>query len=173
MEDQISKLSLRPFHLSDIDDFMVWASDDLVTRFCSWDAYTSKEGGLAHLRDRTLPHPWHKTICLSDRPIGSICLTQGSGEALCRGEIGYALAFKYWGQGLATHAVNMVLSSVFKDKPELERIEALVDADNVGSQRVLEKVGFKKEGLLRKYLIHRGKTVDVFMYSFLSTDLIK
>ncbi|XP_011621666.1 uncharacterized protein LOC105420264 [Amborella trichopoda] len=173
MEDQMSKISLRPFQLSDIDDFMVWHCDDNVARFCGWDTCTSKEDGLARLRDRTIPHQREKAICLNDRPIGSIGLIQGSGAGLCRAEVGYVLASKYWGQGIATHAVKMVVSTVFKEKPGLERIEATVDVENVGSQRVLEKVGFKREGLLRKYLIHKGRTIDMFIYSFLSTDSIK
>jgi len=52
----------------------------------------------------------------------------------------------------------------------LERLEALVDVDNVRSQRVLEKVGFQKEGVLRKYVYFKGKSRDMIMFSLLSTD---
>ncbi|MCI72374.1 putative N-acetyltransferase, partial [Trifolium medium] len=52
-----------------------------------------------------------------------------------------------------------------------KRLEALVDVENVGSQRVLEKAGFQKEGVLRKYWFMKGKSRDVIMFSYLSTDL--
>jgi RimJ/RimL family protein N-acetyltransferase len=53
----------------------------------------------------------------------------------------------------------------------LERLEALVDVENIGSQRVLEKAGFQKEGVLRKYLFMKGKSRDMIMFGILSTDL--
>ncbi|XP_020520178.1 uncharacterized protein LOC105420302 [Amborella trichopoda] len=173
MEDRTSELTLRPFRLSDIDNFMVWATDDLVSRFCRFKTYTSREAGIAYLKEQAIPHPWLRAICLDDRAIGSISVTQGSGGALCRGELGYVLASKYWGQGLTPHAVKMVLSSVFKDISKLERVEALVDAENVRSQRVLEKVGFVRDGFLRKYERVKGRTINCMLYSFLSTDTIK
>nr|DAD47894.1 TPA_asm: hypothetical protein HUJ06_017831 [Nelumbo nucifera] len=66
---------------------------------------------------------------------------------------------------------KMVVSSVFHDFPDLERLEALVDSENLRSQRVLEKVGFTGEGFLRKYLIVKGSSRDIVMYSLLSADL--
>ena len=48
----------------------------------------------------------------------------------------------------------------------------MVDVNNKASHRVLEKAGFLKEGVLRKYLIVKGETIDVAMYILLSTDPI-
>ncbi|XWS68376.1 hypothetical protein CRYUN_Cryun04dG0084700 [Craigia yunnanensis] len=64
----------------------------------------------------------------------------------------------------------MAMSQIFVDFPNVVRLEAFVDVDNKGSQRVVEKVGFEKEGMLRKYAYLRGKLRDLFLYSFLSTD---
>lgn len=50
-------------------------------------------------------------------------------------------------------AVKAAVAEVFRDRLELERLEALVDVDNVASQRVLEKAGFTREGLLRKEVL--------------------
>lgn len=55
----------------------------------------------------------------------------------------------------------------FEDWP---RLEATVGVGNVGSERVLEKVGFKREGLLRKFVKFKGESRDVIMFSFLSSD---
>ena len=84
-------------------------------------------------------------------------MKENKGNDRCRGELGYVLGSEYWGRGIVTEAVKMAAKSVFAERENLERIEALVDVDNVGSQRVLEKVGFQREGVLRKYYELKGK----------------
>ncbi|KAL3507938.1 hypothetical protein ACH5RR_033320 [Cinchona calisaya] len=86
------------------------------------------------------------------------------------GEIGYVLASGYWGKGIATKAVKLVASTIIVECPHLERLEALVDVENIGSQKVSEKVGFSRDGVLRKYWILKGKPRDMVMFSLLSTD---
>lgn len=168
-----SGISLRPLTLADVDSFMVWATDSEVTRFCTWDPYQSKEEGITFINNVVLPHPWFRAICLNDGPVGAISVTENksSGDR-CRGELGYVLGSKYWGQGIVTEAVKIAVAAVFRERKELERVEALVDVDNIGSQRVLEKAGFKREGVLRKYFIIKGRIRDMVMFSFLSTDPI-
>ena len=83
------------------------------------------------------------------------------------------MSAEYWGQGIATAALKMAISNVFKEFPGLVRLEAFVEVENQGSQKVLEKVGFLKEGLLRKYGFCKGEIRDMIVYSFLSTDMIK
>ncbi|TKY61419.1 N-acetyltransferase YoaA [Spatholobus suberectus] len=83
----------------------------------------------------------------------------------CRAEIGYAIAAKYWGQGIGTKAVKIAVSQVFKDVPDLVRVQAFVDVENKASQRVLEKAGFVKEGILKKYVYVKGIIKDVAIFS--------
>lgn len=64
----------------------------------------------------------------------------------------------------------MAVSQVFKDFPEIQRLQAFADADNMASQKVLEKAGFTREGLLRKYLFLKGKICDIVVFSLISTD---
>ncbi|KAJ4822240.1 hypothetical protein Tsubulata_035661, partial [Turnera subulata] len=165
-----SRISLRPFKLSDVDDFLKWASDDRVTRYLRWNSITTREEALAHLQNVAIPHPWRRSICLDHRCIGYISIFPESGEDRCRANFGYALATEYWGQGITTVAVKMALSNAFKDLPYVVRLQALVEVENTGSRRVLEKAGFLKEGLLRKYGCCKGEIRDFFAYSFLSTD---
>ncbi|KAI3894722.1 hypothetical protein MKX03_033371 [Papaver bracteatum] len=164
------EISLRLFDVSDVDDFMVWATDDRVSHFCRWDIYTSKEDALDFIRNIVIPHPWFKAICIDNKPIGAISVEAKEGEDRCRGEIGCVLASEYWGKGIATLAVKMVTETIFKDWPHLERLEGFVDVENKGSQKVLEKAGFQKDGVFRKYVILKGITRDMVIYSFLSTD---
>ncbi|KAF3324344.1 N-acetyltransferase YoaA [Carex littledalei] len=165
-----SEVTLRPFDLADLDDFYVWASDDQVSAWCGWDTYTSKEDLLIYMKKNVLPHPWTRAICYHGRPVGTILVTPRKGDNRCRCELGYHLASQYWGNGITTKAVKLVLGTVFRDFEDLERVEALVDVENVGSQRVLEKSGFTKEGVLRRYWVHKGKVRDMILYSFISTD---
>ncbi|KAI3928943.1 hypothetical protein MKW92_018584 [Papaver armeniacum] len=144
------EISLRVFNLSDVDDFMVWATDDRVSHFCRWDTYTSKEDALDFIRNIVIPHPWFKAICIDNKPIGAIS-----------SEIGYVLASEHWGKGIATLAVRMVTETIFKDCPHLERLEGFVDVENKGSQKVLEKAGFQKDGVFRKYVILKGKNIGM------------
>ncbi|XP_048333851.1 uncharacterized protein LOC107407581 [Ziziphus jujuba] len=167
-----SRISLRPFKLCDSDNFLRWASDDRVTRYLRWNTITTKEEALTYIEKVAIPHPWRQSICLDDRSIGYVSIKPESGEDKCRAHVSYAVGAAYWGQGIVTEAMKMAISEVFKDFPDLVRLEALVEVENRGSQRVLEKVGFLKEGLLRKYGYCKGEIRDMFVYSFLSTDNI-
>ncbi|XP_030961393.1 uncharacterized protein LOC115982813 isoform X2 [Quercus lobata] len=166
------EIKLRPYQLSDVDDFMEWACDDQVIRTSRLRYYTSREDALDYLKEVAIPHPWYRAICLEDRPIGFICVKPGSDNEICRGQISYALGSKYWNKGITTMAVKMVISRVFEEFPGMERLEGYVNVETKASQRVLEKAGFQKEGVLQKYIIVHGKTIDVIMYSFLKTDQI-
>ncbi|KAF3324345.1 N-acetyltransferase p20 [Carex littledalei] len=162
------EVTLRRFHLADLDDFYVWASDDQVSAWCRWDTYTSKEDLLNYMNSDVLLHPWMRAICYHGHPVGAISVTPFTGADSCRAELGYVLASQYWGKGIATKAVKLVLGKVFREFEELERVEALVDVENVGSQKVLEKSGFSKDGVLRRYWIHKGKVKDMVLYSFIN-----
>ena len=102
--------------------------------------------------------------------MGAILFTPGTGNDSCKGELGYVLASEQWGKGVMTKAVKLAVKSVFEEMERLERVEALVDVENKGSLKVLEKVGFLKEGVLRKYFVLKGRTRDMVMFRFLSTD---
>ncbi|KAF3457114.1 hypothetical protein FNV43_RR01771 [Rhamnella rubrinervis] len=166
---EFSGISLRPFDLSDVDDFMEWAAHDKVTQYSSWGPLTSKEEGL-HFIQKSVTQPWLKSICLDDKSIGLISVTVQPGCNRCRAEIGYVLGSKYWGKGITTYVVKLVVNAIFWEWPHLERLEAHVDVENFASQRVLEKAGFQRECALKKFCILGGKTRDMVLFSFLSND---
>ncbi|WP_423189316.1 GNAT family N-acetyltransferase [Alkalibacterium sp. f15] len=86
-----------------------------------------------------------------------------------RAEIGFELHKEYWKQGISSEAVEAVIQHGYMNL-NLERIEAIVDPENFLSQKLLEKQGFKKEGLLRHYEYNFGEFSDVYMYSLLKKD---
>lgn len=145
-------------------------SDDRVTYYLRWNTITTREEALKYIKEVAIPHPWRQSICLDDRSIGYISIKPESGVDGHRAHIGYAVGVEYWGQGIVTVALRMAVSMVFDEFPGLVRLQALVEVENKGSQRVLEKVGFVKEGLLRKYGFNKGGIRDMFMYSLLSTE---
>jgi RimJ/RimL family protein N-acetyltransferase len=73
--------------------------------------------------------------------------------------------------GVAERATRLLCSWVLTTGTGIERIQATVEPWNVASQRVLEKAGFVREGLLRSYASWRGSRQDVLLYSLLAGDL--
>ncbi|CAI0418026.1 unnamed protein product [Linum tenue] len=175
--DPTSRITLRPFKLTDVDDFLKYAGDKTATRYMRWNPITSREEALTHLETVAIPHPWRRSIGLldddEDRSIGYISIFPGSGDDRSRANVGYILAAEYWGQGIVTAALRIAVSTVFADLPEVVRLQALVEVEHRASQRVLEKAGFLREGLLRKYGYCKGEIRDLFIYSLLSTDQLR
>ena len=84
-------------------------------------------------------------------------------------EIGYFMVPAERGKGYCTEAVNIMVDYLFLSK-NIERIQAQTDVRNAGSQRVLEKAGFKKEGTIRKSFFLRGQLRDSCLYSILREE---
>ena len=80
-----------------------------------------------------------------------------------RAEISYDLNPEYWGRGIMLTSINAILK--FADIAlELVRVQATVITDNERSIKLLERAGFKKEGLLEKYEVVEGEHKDYYMY---------
>jgi ribosomal-protein-alanine N-acetyltransferase len=86
-------------------------------------------------------------------------------------EIGYALSTPFQGRGVMRNALEQLAGELF-GHTALERLEARCAIDNVASQRVLEAVGFEREGRLRSYFRLAGERVDNYLYSLLRDDLL-
>jgi [ribosomal protein S5]-alanine N-acetyltransferase len=102
------------------------------------------------------------------RWIGLIAINLGKGKYL-NAEVWYKLDSNDWGQGYATEALQRILDFGFGDLG-LHRIEAGCAVDNVGSLRVLEKVGMQREARRRALLPLQGGWSDNFEYAILDTD---
>jgi ribosomal-protein-alanine N-acetyltransferase len=83
--------------------------------------------------------------------------------------IGYWVGSPFAGQGVMTKGVRAIAAFVF-DSLHLHRLEAACLPTNVASIRVLEKVGFTREGLAREYLKINGRWQDHFLYALLKDD---
>jgi len=84
-------------------------------------------------------------------------------------EIGYFLVPSERGKGYCTEATQLMVDYLFLSK-NIERIQAQTDVRNVGSQKVLEKAGFRKEGIIRKVFFLRGQLRDACLYRILREE---
>ncbi len=84
-------------------------------------------------------------------------------------EIGYRLLPKERDKGYCTEAVKIILDYLFLAK-NIIRVQAKTNPGNIASQRVLEKAGFQREGLIRKNIFIRGAWQDGFLYSILREE---
>jgi len=84
-------------------------------------------------------------------------------------EIGYAVLPSERGRGYCTEAAQLMVDYLFLSK-DIARIQATTHTKNVISQKVLEKVGFKREGTLRKPALIRGEWTDMFIFSILREE---
>jgi RimJ/RimL family protein N-acetyltransferase len=86
-----------------------------------------------------------------------------------RVEIGYKLSRAYWGKGIITGCIRLLVHWGFTER-DYNRIEALVDTANEGSKIVLLRNQFQRDGILRAYEFEHGHFVDLEMYSLLRKD---
>ncbi|WP_137824689.1 GNAT family N-acetyltransferase [Brevibacterium sp. 2SA] len=85
------------------------------------------------------------------------------------GSLGFCFAEEVWGRGYATEAAGALLAWAF-DALDLNRVQAEADTRNIGSARVLEKLGFRREGTLREDCIVAGVVSDSWVYGLLRRE---
>lgn len=88
-------------------------------------------------------------------------------------EVGYWVGAAVRGRGVATTATRLVAEWAFEREPRLERLQLRADAENDASNRVAEKAGFTREGVLRSSHLNArlGRRVDFVMWSLLRREL--
>ena len=93
-------------------------------------------------------------------------------KAACRAEIGYDLDPAHWGQGIMTEALCAVLKYGF-ERMRLNRVQAIIDSRNVRSMKLVGRLGFKKEGVLRQRSYFNGQFRDDVCFSLLKKEWTK
>ena len=102
------------------------------------------------------------------RPVGT-CGFHKWDQAHLRAEIGYDLAPDCWGQGFMTETLHTIIRHGF-ERMKLHRIDALVYVENFRSIAVLQKMGFKQEGILRDYFHLGDAFYDHLFFGLLHQD---
>ena len=111
---------------------------------------------------------WGIVMQGTDKLIGTCGYTHWD-KNVHRGEIGYDLNPAYWRQGIMTEALGAVLRYGFENM-DLNRIQAVIDSENVRSQKLVKRLGFKKEGVLRQNSVFEGQYRDDVLYSLLKEE---
>jgi len=166
-----ARLTLRWMTEDDVEGHYAVFSDPVVARYWSSEPWTdieqARQGIAATMAAYADGSGLRFGIVLRETGelIGNVSLHHFF-EQNRRCEIGYALASKYWGQGYATEALRAAIQHGF-DALNLNRIEADIDPRNIGSGRVLEKLGFRKEGFMPERWIVFGEFADTVNYGLL------
>lgn len=99
-------------------------------------------------------------IDVDGRLVGGIGFLLKEDIYRCSLEIGYWIGEPYWGRGIATKAIEVLVAAAWKEYPDVVRIYAEVFPNNTGSCRALEKNGFQLESIRRHAVIKNGVIGD-------------
>ena len=175
LEFEGDTIKIRKLKLSDADDVYRNIKDKEIVK------YTENIPHPYHKQDATrfIRRSWRKieskkaynfciTLKENNKVIGGVGLGVGDIDWKNKNaEIGYWLGKKYWGQGLASEAVKLIVKFGF-EQLKLHRIYGIVSEENIASQKVLEKCGFKLEGELKEEFYRDKKWHNGLIYGLLN-----
>lgn len=168
------KFALRPWRMEDAAALPALAGDLEVARW---------------LRD-VFPHPYtrsdaedflrlccgadedqalYRAVTVDGQVAGSMALTRGRDVYQKSAELGYWLGRPFWGRGLGTWAAEAICREGFR-RWDIVRVYAGPYADNLASRRLLEKTGFRLEGVLRHSVWKLGELKDSCVYGLLREE---
>ena len=163
-------LELRPWTLDDVPAIVAACNDPEILHWIPVipRPYTA-EHARAFVRGE-VPGIGGQQFAVTDagRVVGSIGMSVNDSGT---GHIGYWCAPRARGRGQTTRALRLLCAHALEELG-LQRLELITDPDNHASQRVAEKVGFRREGVLRSHLAHPdGRRRDSVMFSLLPGEL--
>ena len=173
---ETERLILRELREEDASDLFEVCSDALVTRYLSYPTHQSIDDTLWWIRSCIkenivdhMPLPYVIVLKSNNKAIGTINYVKMTSYGAA--EIGYQLGSAYWNQGIMSEALSKLIEESFTYM-EIQRLSIMHMCDNIGSQRVIEKNGFIKEGLLKKYAFNpaTGALADVKIYRLLKEE---
>jgi ribosomal-protein-alanine N-acetyltransferase len=165
-------ITMRALHDGDAESFFLYASNEKVKKYLSNDDIpTSVEkakqelGYWSRLFNYKAGFYWGVEDNETKKLIGT-CGFNNWSTTHGRAEISYDLDVEYWGKSIMTRCVAEICRFAVQ-KMKVHRIQATVAHDNVASMRLLDKNGFKREGVLRNYGVLHGFSKDFYMYSLI------
>jgi ribosomal-protein-alanine N-acetyltransferase len=170
------RLILREVVAEDAEDLLVFRGDPEVQRYNLVPMRNVQEA-LSLVRtmqawyDSRYAVQWGITLRDEKRVLG-LCGLHDWNRRHRRASLGYDLARSHWGQGIATEAVRAVLRFGF-EQWNLNRIEAITVVDNDRSIRLLERLGFHREGVRRGYSLEEdGHFHGSALYGLLRSEYV-
>ena len=168
------RLRLRPFAATDADELFRLQSDARVLRY--WDSppwqVRERADRFIEACERMSADGTGARVVIeraSDRAFLGWCSVTHFDAGFRSATTTYCLRESAWGQGHATEAARALLAWAF-DALDLNRVQTEADTRNGASARVLEKLGFVREGTLRENCIVDGEVSDSWVYGLLRRD---
>ena len=172
---ETKRLWLRQATQEDVEAIFAVFSDSKVTRFHDLDTFAHFNEASKIIERRAKGFESGSRIRWAIVPkennylIGSCGFTWH--DKANAAEIGYELNSEFWRQGIMSEALNAILQYGFSSK-EIQFVIAEVMLKNVASKRLLEKLGFKSQGILRKHGFWKGKYHDLEQFKLMKTKFI-
>ncbi len=165
-----ARLVLRAFEPDDAANFAAYRNHPEVARLQTWESYTLEQAQMLIAQMQRLqqptPNQWYQiAVTLEGKLIGDVAFKLQDRQA----EIGFSFDPTFQGQGFAFEAVTAVLEFAFTHL-KLHRLHATTDPRNTGSIRLLEKLGFRKEGHLLENFWFKGAWADDLLYGLLARE---
>jgi ribosomal-protein-alanine N-acetyltransferase len=171
------RLVLRRICQDDLDGVIAMRGNPETMRYIPRPLVTTVEEGMAHIAtiesalESNTAINWVVTLKDNDAFMGVIGLYRIQPENH-RAELGYMLLPEHHGKGYVTEAIDAVLAFGF-ETVNFHSIEAVIDPDNIASERVLQKNGFVKEAHILENELWEGKFWDTIIYSLLRRNFRK
>jgi ribosomal-protein-alanine N-acetyltransferase len=169
---ETERLHLRRVFNDDVNEIFALRSDKETMKYIPRPLVKTKEDALEHIAliDSKIENNeginWAITLKNDSKLIGIIGHYRIKPEHY-RAEIGYMLLPEYQGKGIITEAIKEVVKYGF-EKMKLHSIEAVIDPENLISEKVLLKNGFVKEAHLKENECFEGRFLDTVIYSILN-----
>lgn len=176
MEFSTERLFIRPVQLTDAEALFGFRSDPECAEFMS-----SIPLNVAEMRERiqktaseiNQSGTWFQFVIFEKDErsvVGDIGLHFLASDTQNKQvELGYILHKKYWGKGYATEALMPIIDYLVYTLDK-HRLVANIDPSNYPSIRLVEKLGFRKEGHLRESFFSKGKWVDDLVFAILARE---
>jgi ribosomal-protein-alanine N-acetyltransferase len=165
--EQIMKIELRPWQMTDLFSLINYANDIEVARFMT-DAFPhpyTEESAVEFIENCNNRKPVQIfAISLMGEAIGSIGVFPCTDIMRRNAEMGYWLGSRFKGRGIMPVAVKKMLTYAFENF-NIDRIFARPFGNNLASQRVLEKSGFSLEARFEKTIIKNEELLDELIYA--------
>jgi [ribosomal protein S5]-alanine N-acetyltransferase len=170
---ETKRLRLREIVEEDLDTIYAIFSNQLVTQFYGQDPIVTKDQANHFIQHFQSLYVEKRGIRWGIERKGEKGLIGTVGYHLWnlkhnRAEIGYELHPDFWKKGYASEFIRKVINYGFNEM-NLHRIGAIVFLENENSNRLLEKIGFKNEGILKGYIHQNGKFYDTHSFSILKS----
>ncbi|UOQ45773.1 GNAT family N-acetyltransferase [Halobacillus salinarum] len=173
MKFTTERLKIRPFKSTDIEDVFNIYNNSETCRYLLHDKWTLEN--MQELFDKKLENcsltkesSLSLAVVESTSVIGDLSVWfTGTKDTV---EIGYSFSAQISGKGYATEAVNQLVKNLFEEV-KVHRIQATLDARNLASQKLCERIGMRKEAHFKQDYWSKGEWTDSIVYGMLVDDL--